>query len=40
MSEYGFLKCEYGNIIGDIVVSRTCDEYPLLGAANLLCEAT
>ena len=40
MSEYGFIKCEYSNIIGNTVVNRTCCEPPLLGAANLLCEAT
>ena len=39
-SEYGFRKCEYSNIIGNTVVSRTYCEHPLLGAANLLCEAT
>ena len=40
LSEYGFRKCEYSNIIGNTVVSRTYCEHPLLGAANLLCEAT
>ena len=40
MSEYGFIKCEYINIIDNTVVSRTYSEHPLLGAANLLCEAT
>ena len=40
MSEYGFIKCEYSNIIGNTVVSSTYCEHPLLGAANLLCEAT
>ena len=40
MTEYGFIKCEYSNIIGNTVVSRTYCEHPLLGAANLLCEAT
>ena len=40
MSEYGFTKCEYSNIIGNTVVSRTYCEHSLLGTANLLCEAT
>ena len=40
MSEYGFTKCEYSNIIGNTEVSRTYCEHSLLGAANLLCEAT
>ena len=40
MSEYGFIKCKYSNIIGNTVVSRTCCEHPLSGAANLPCEAT
>ena len=40
MSEYGFIKCEYCNIIGNTVVSRTYCEHPLLGGANLLCKAT
>ena len=40
MSEYSFIKCEYSNIIGNTVVSRTYCEHPLLGAPNLLCEAT
>ena len=40
MSDDGFIKCEYINIIGKTVVNRTCCEHPLLGAANLLCEAT
>ena len=40
MSEYGFIKCEYSNIVGNTVVSRTYCEHPLLVAANLLREAT
>ena len=40
MSQYDFKKCAYSNIIGNLVVSRNCCEHPLLGAANLLCEAT
>ena len=40
MSEYAFIKCEYSNIIGNTVVNKTCCEHALLGAANLLCEAT
>ena len=40
MSEYSFIKCEYSNIIGNTVVSRTYCEHPLLGAPNLLCEDT
>ena len=40
MSEYGFIKCEYSNIAGNTVVSRTYCEHPLLVAANLLREAT
>ena len=40
MSGQGFKKCAYSNIIGNAVVSRTCCEPLLLGAANLLCEAT
>ena len=39
MSEYGLINCEYSNTIGNTVVSRTYCEHPLLGAANLLCEA-
>ena len=35
MSEYGFIKCEYSNIIGNTIVSRTYCEHPLLGAANI-----
>ena len=27
--EYGFIKCEYSNIIGNAVVSRTYCEHPL-----------
>ena len=37
MSEYGFIKCEYSNVIGNTVVNS---EHPLLGAENHLCEAT
>ena len=33
-------KCEYSNIIGNTEVSRAYCEHQLLGAANLLCEAT
>ena len=40
ISEYGFIKSEYSNVIGNTVVSRTYCEHPLLGAASLLCKAT
>ena len=40
VSEYGFTKCKYSNIIGNTVGSRAYCEHRLLGAANLLCEAT
>ena len=35
MSEYCFIKCDYNNIIGNTVVSRTYCEHPFLGAATL-----